>query len=209
MACPQCQSGWSIKYGRTSAGKQRYRCRRCGRQFVIQPAHPQYCQGFREQVLAALNERISLRGAERVFHVARQMIALWLKHKADEVEKKQQSSLTEGEIIRSQDGIFLLEVDEMWNFVGHKENQQWLWVALERRSRRILAWVNGDRTAATAQRLWDRLPPLYQRESHCFTDFWAAYERVIPADQHTACGKASGQTNHIERWNTTLRQRVG
>lgn len=152
---------------------------------------------------------MSLRGDERVFHVARQRIALWLKHKADEVEKKQESFLIEEEIIRSQDGIFLLEADELWNFVGHKGNQQWLWVVLERRSQRILAWVNGDRTAATAQRLWKRLPPPYQRDSHCFTDMWAAYKQVIPADQHTACGKASGQTNHIERWNTTLHQRVG
>jgi hypothetical protein len=67
---------------------------------------------------------MSLRGAERVFHVARQTIALWLKHKADEVEKKRESFLTEKEIIQSQGDIFLLEADEMWNFVGHKGNQQ-------------------------------------------------------------------------------------
>jgi insertion element IS1 protein InsB len=39
--------------------------------------------------------------------------------------------------------------------------------------------------------------------------FGLPMSKVIPADQHTACGKASGQTNHIERWNNTLRQRVG
>jgi IS1 family transposase len=31
---------------------------------------------------------------------------------------------------------------------------------------------------------------------------------VIPAEQHTAVGKESGQTAHIERWNLTLRQRL-
>ncbi|MBI1763833.1 MAG: IS1 family transposase, partial [Acidobacteria bacterium] len=27
-------------------------------------------------------------------------------------------------------------------------------------------------------------------------------------EQHTACGKESGQTAHVERWNNTLRQRL-
>jgi insertion element IS1 protein InsB len=31
---------------------------------------------------------------------------------------------------------------------------------------------------------------------------------VIPAEQHTASGKATGQTSHVERWNNTLRQRL-
>ena len=46
------------------------------------------------------------------------------------------------------------------------------------------------------------------RAGHCFTDFWAAYQAVIPADQHTAAGKETGETAHVERWNTTLRQRL-
>ena len=32
---------------------------------------------------------------------------------------------------------------------------------------------------------------------------------VIPAEQHTAAGKESGFTAHVERWNNTLRQRLG
>jgi IS1 transposase len=31
---------------------------------------------------------------------------------------------------------------------------------------------------------------------------------VIPEEQHTAGGSESGQTAHVERWNTTLRQRL-
>jgi insertion element IS1 protein InsB len=31
---------------------------------------------------------------------------------------------------------------------------------------------------------------------------------VIPAQQHRAVGKDSGETAHIERWNNTLRQRL-
>lgn len=34
MHCPRCQSQEYTKYGKTHYGKQRYRCRHCGRQFV-------------------------------------------------------------------------------------------------------------------------------------------------------------------------------
>lgn len=42
----------------------------------------------------------------------------------------------------------------------------------------------------------------------CFTDFWAAYAAVIPEEQHNVVGKETGETAHVERWNTTLRQRL-
>jgi len=40
---------------------------------------------------------------------------------------------------------------------------------------------------------------------HCFTDFWKAYQAVIPEEQHSAVGKETGETAHVERWNNTLR----
>jgi len=35
-----------------------------------------------------------------------------------------------------------------------------------------------------------------------------AYKAVIPEEQHTAVGKETGETAHVERWNNTLRQRL-
>jgi IS1 transposase len=46
------------------------------------------------------------------------------------------------------------------------------------------------------------------RARHCFTDFWAASQAVIAEEQHTAVGKETGETAHVERWKNTLRQRV-
>ena len=42
----------------------------------------------------------------------------------------------------------------------------------------------------------------------CYSDFWEAYERVIPSKRHRAVGKETGKTNYIERFNCTLRQRI-
>jgi IS1 family transposase len=41
-----------------------------------------------------------------------------------------------------------------------------------------------------------------------YTDYWEAYETVIPSNRHRAVGKESGLTSYIERFNNTLRQRV-
>ncbi len=37
----------------------------------------------------------------------------------------------------------VLELDEMWSFVQNKKNQVWIWLALCRRTRQIVAWWYG------------------------------------------------------------------
>jgi insertion element IS1 protein InsB len=100
-----------------------------------------------------------------------------------------------------------LELDELWSFVLKKANKRWIWIALCRRTRQVVAYVIGDRSEASCRRLWEKIPAAY-RSGHCYTDFWEAYQKVIPDEQHTAVGKESGQTAHVERWNNTLRQRL-
>ena len=101
-----------------------------------------------------------------------------------------------------------LELDELWSFVLKKARKRWIWVALCRATRQVVAYVIGDRSQASCRKLWERIPEGY-RQAHCFSDFWEAYQLVIPAEQHTAAGKESGLTAHVERWNNTLRRRLG
>jgi insertion element IS1 protein InsB len=101
-----------------------------------------------------------------------------------------------------------LELDELWSFVLKRANKRWIWIALCRRTRQVVAYVIGDRSQTSCQKLWERIPTAY-RSGHCYSDFWEAYSLVIPADQHTAAGKETGLTAHVERWNNTLRQRLG
>ncbi len=44
-----------------------------------------------------------------------------------------------------------------------------------------------------------------------YTDFYAAYNKILSnAKAEFKCvGKDSGLTNHVERWNCALRQKVG
>jgi insertion element IS1 protein InsB len=100
-----------------------------------------------------------------------------------------------------------LELDELWSFVLKKLNQAWVWIALCRKTRQVVAYVIGDRSKATCRKLWRAIPQVY-RQGTCYSDFWAAYGAVIPDDQHEAVGKETGETAHVERWNNTLRQRL-
>jgi IS1 family transposase len=102
----------------------------------------------------------------------------------------------------------VLELDEVWSFVGSKKRAIWLWVALCRRTRQVVAWYWGDRSAVTCGALWNKIPNHY-KHAFCYSDFWEAYQKVIPKEQHQACAKQEGHTNHIERFNLTLRQRIG
>jgi IS1 family transposase len=102
----------------------------------------------------------------------------------------------------------VLELDELWSFVLKKTRKRWVWPALCRQTRQVVAYVVGDRSEKTCRRLWQAVPEAFRR-AHCHTDFRKAYSNVLPVEQHTPSGKESGQTAHVERWNLTLRQRLG
>ena len=101
-----------------------------------------------------------------------------------------------------------MELDELWSFVYRKSNKCWVWIALCRRTRQIVSWVIGARDEERCQALWDLVPSPY-KQATVFSDFYAAYQKVLAQVNHHSVGKNSGQTNHVERWNCTLRQRVG
>ena len=93
--------------------------------------------------------------------------------------------------------------------MGRKQRKVWRWLAVERHSRRIVAWVLGCRGTATAQRLWQALPEEYRSGTWYFTDEWEAYPGVLPAGAHRPSPKGRGQTSIVEAINCSLRQKCG
>jgi len=100
-----------------------------------------------------------------------------------------------------------IQADELWSFVGSKANQVWLWWAIDADTRLVVGCAVGPRDKATAQQLWDSLPPVYRQQAVCYTDFLETYASVLPSKRHKAVDKASGKTSLIERLNNTIRQR--
>jgi insertion element IS1 protein InsB len=203
-ACPQCESTQVVKNGSIHSGKQKYRCKTCGRQFVEHPTKKYIDDHTKATIDKLLLERLSLRGIARATGVSFKWLQKYVNQKYSQTDWEAKDT---GE---PEAGIelMLLEADELWSFVKYKLNQVWIWLILDRRTRRILACYMGDRTRASAEKLWHSLPERYRNNGTCYTDFWQAYATVIPAKQHQAVGKETGETSHIERFNNTLRQRI-
>jgi IS1 family transposase len=204
MHCPKCNSNNRVKNGCTHYGKQRFKCRDCGRQFVENPTRQPIDNATRELIDLLLLERLSLRAIVRVTGVSLR----WLQYYVNQNQKYYQVPKNV-EVTKKKPGRLTIQIDEMWSYVWSKANKQWIWLAIDATTREIVGVHIGDRSSQSAKQLWRSLPPVYRQCAVCYTDFWEAYKQILPSTRHKAVGKDSGKTNYIERFNNTLRQRVG
>ena len=193
------------KNDHTHYRKQNYRCKSCGRQFV---RDSQRVDGdTRALVKKQLLERLSLRGICRVTGLSLtwllQFVAALYERLPDGLCLAAASPQRPVHLLRLE-----AEVDELWSCVRRRADKQWLWLAFDKESRRVLAFFVGDRSRESARELWRRLPAAYRERATFYSDDWEAYKGVIPAARHVVCGKESGRTSGVERFNCTLRQRV-
>jgi IS1 transposase len=85
------------------------------------------------------------------------------------------------------------EADERCSFGGKKAHKQWRWLALDTRSRQVLAFHVGERSQKSARRLGNQLPAAYRERATFHTDAYAPYGRVIPQAQHRPIPQGSPQ----------------
>ena len=95
------------------------------------------------------------------------------------------------------------ELDEMWSFVKEKDQQRWLWHAIDHRTGKVLAYVFGSRKDVVFLALQKLLAPFGIKRF--LSDDWGAYSRHIDPEQHII-GKRN--TQKIERKHLTLRTRI-
>jgi insertion element IS1 protein InsB len=55
-----------------------------------------------------------------------------------------------------------VEADEMSSFVQKKANKQWIWIAMDAKTRQVIAFHVGDRSRRSATRLWAKIPQVYR-----------------------------------------------
>src|SRR4029453_4344396 len=95
------------------------------------------------------------------------------------------------------------EVDEMWSFVGKKQEPRGLRHAIDHRTGKVLASVFGRRKDDVFLRLKALLEPCGITGHHMGD--WGAYERALDPDVH---GPGKHNTQQIERKHLTLRTRI-
>jgi IS1 family transposase/transposase-like protein len=205
--CPRCKSSTYKKNGHIHNGKQNHQCKDCGRQFV--DCFEQYLVSAetRDLIERLLLERISLRGICRAVKVGLKWLLGFIVTCCETLP----DHLNVQPISCDQDVMIQrleVEADEMASFVQKKANKQWIWLAMDAKTRQIIAFHVGDRSRKSASKLWAKIPVAYREQATFYTDQYGVYEGVIPAAQHRAISKKARKTNHIERFNNTLRQRV-
>jgi insertion element IS1 protein InsB len=206
-ACPQCGSRWYKRNGHIHTGKQNHRCKQCGCAFVLNPENLLITEAQRALIERLLVERISLRGICRAVGVGLRWLSQFMVERfqaAPEHLYVEPPVGTQVVILQR----LKAEMDELWSFVGTKENRQWVWIALDATTRQVIAFHVGDRSGQSAQALWEKIPAVYQERATFYTDQYEVYKGVIPLAQHRAISKLARKTNHVERFNCTLRQRV-
>ena len=121
----------------------------------------------REQIRRLLLERISLRGICRVMNVSLSWLLSFFRQVTSEIP-------ADLGIIKPKKSKLIIELDEMWSFVGSKANKKWIWLAIDQAIGQIVGFHIGDQGEEDAKKLWASLPPVYRRCAVCYSDFWHA-----------------------------------
>jgi len=100
----------------------------------------------------------------------------------------------------------IVEFDELWSFVQSKAYRVWVWIALCRRTKQVVAYYLGNRDRASFQEFYKKLPIEY---ANCLStsDGFEAY-RCLVIYGHKMGKKKKGRTAQVEAFNTVLRQRL-
>jgi insertion element IS1 protein InsB len=196
---PSCGSNNILKNGSIHNKKPKFICKSCRRNFIKNPTKKYINERDKEIIKNLLLERISLRGIA-------QSLDIYLSWLYDFISLYRSNDFNKS-IIEVKAQNLIIECDELWSYVNNKENPVYIWLAYDRNTKQIVGCHLGERDSINAQMFWESLPEEYQQNAQAYTDFWAAYSTVIPSENHHPSKKNEGETNHIERFNNTLRTR--
>ncbi len=90
MKCPKCSSEQIAKNGSIHTGKQKYKCKECGRQFVENPKHPAISDETKGLIDKLLLEKLPLAGTARVTGVSETWLQNYVNHKYEQVPRQAQ-----------------------------------------------------------------------------------------------------------------------
>src|SRR4051795_8974974 len=120
-ACPVCGGAALIRSGH-ACGRQRWRCKGCGRQFTRTTPRGKPAAMKREAV-GLYCTGLSLNATGKRLGVSAPSVTRWVRDHARERCPKPEP--TAGRAV-------VVEIDEVWHFVQKKASKLWIWKALDR-----------------------------------------------------------------------------
>ena len=87
-SCPSCNSEQIVKNGKIHNGKQNYKCRNCGRQFVKNPQNKVIDQSTKDLIDNLLLEKIPVAGISRVTKVSEPWLQNYVNQKYESIPQQ-------------------------------------------------------------------------------------------------------------------------
>ncbi|QTA84444.1 IS1 family transposase [Desulfonema magnum] len=210
VRCPLCGGEKVKKRGKTDDGKQRYLCQNenCeAKSFLLDYTYNGRKSDIKHKIIEMSLSGSGIRDIARVLEISTDTVISEFKKKEtllDSVNSELLKTLEhteniEVDILKAEEA----EADEMWSFVGKKENQRWLWHAVDHKTGKVLAYTFGTHEDKVFLELKRLLEPFGIVKF--YTDNWGAYERNLNPANHEI-GKRN--TQKIERKHLTLRTRI-
>jgi insertion element IS1 protein InsB len=180
MYCQKCK-GICQKAGRQRNGVQKLYCTGCKKYQQEIYRNRAYEGDINPLIRLLVCEGVGVRGVARVVKIAVGTVASRIRTLANSIERPVKKEAQP-----------LLEVDELWTYVGRKDNEYWIAYALNRKTRQVVDFIIGKRTKATLKILIDRL--LLSNPKVIRTDRLTLYQRIIPKEIHRSSSYCINRT---------------
>lgn len=188
MTCLECD-GEMKRFGKDRSERQRYRCKACGKTF-LEPRERLLGDMIlaEEKALAVIHhlvEGCSVRSTERLTKVHRDTVLALLIKAGEKCERLMEERI-KGLHVRQ------VQCDEQWQFISMKQKTKnrmgvedetvgdsWVFTAIERHSKLILAWHLGKRTEADTICFTEKLAHATEGNFQVTTDGFKPYEHAV------------------------------
>ena len=188
VQCPHCHSEQIVKRGKTRRGIQRYLCQNtaCTREsFLLDYSNRACVPEVKQHIIDMRLNASGIRDTARVLQISPTTVLSELRKKEAVLEPVNTALLrtlepneVAVEVTRASDA----EMEEMWSFVGKKQDQRWRWHAIDHTTSVVLAYVFGRRKEEVLLQLQALLEPC--GFTRFYTDYWGAYTRHLDPAGH-------------------------
>jgi len=195
VVCPHCGDFHVIRNGTKGySDVQNYHCQGCSKQFILdRDKIYQGCKtGISDKIKKLLVRGNGISDISKIEGISVSKVLSVIA--SLEINLTPQS-----------DYYDILEVDELWSYVGSKDQKRWLLYAYHRETGEIVAWVWGKRDTKTARKLRAKLNKLGLKYHTIVSDNWKSFIKAFEEDNHLV-GKQF--TSGIEGNNCRIRHRM-
>lgn len=177
-----------VRNGSTKLGKQRFRCKRCGKSYLKEYTNKAFHCQLNEWICTLLKEGCGIRSISRLLQIAVATVIKRIKSIAGMIQKPP--------VVLGK----RFQLDEIRTFIKRKDNLIWIAYAIEKDTRKVVDFSVGKRTNKTLKSVVKTL--VLSQAKTISTDRLNNYKYLIPRKIHRT--KVYG-INHIERMNLNIR----